>query len=214
MPSISKAQAAFLSSGELDRIGNNRSDFGQVRLSIAENILVQYGAEFKLKVEQKLNQKLNNASGNLTDSIEPEVVATLTSTTLRIRLLDYYDYINQGVRGVKSSRNAPASPYKYKTLGMSKAGLKSIRDYIASGMAKVRNVKKDKAYGIGSERKGKRLTEQETQVNTMAYLIKAYGLKASHYFTEAFNEVFADFEPIMAEAVGEDIVLSLKRIGK
>lgn len=214
MPSISKAQAAFLDTGEINSIGNNRSDFGPVRLSITENVMVQYGAEFALKVNEKLNKKLNNASGELSKSITPEVVSTVTATTLRLRLLDYYDFINEGVKGVKSSRNAPASPYQYKTLGMSEEGRKTLRQYIQSGVAKVRNVKKDVAYGIGNEKKGKRLTQEETQVNTLAYLIKAYGLKASHYFTEAFNETFADFEPVMAEAVGEDIIINLKRISK
>ena len=212
MPSISKAQEAALA--DLGSIGDSRTDYGPVKLSVTENVMVQYGSEFKLSVEKKLNEKLNNASGALTDSIEPEVVSTLTDTTLRLRLLDYYDYINQGVKGVKSSRNAPASPYQYKTFGMSQEGRMSLLKYIQSGIAKVATVKKDKAYGIGYEKKGKRLTEEETKVNTLVYLIKAYGIKASHYFTEAFDETFADFEPVMSEAVGSDIVIQLQRIGK
>lgn len=210
MPSIKKAQAA----AALEGLGNNRSDFDPVRLSVTENILVQYGAEFKLKVVQKLNEKLNIASGQLADNITPEVTKSATETLLQIKVLDYYDFINQGVKGVKSSRNAPASPYQFKNYGMSEEGRMSLLKYIQSGRAKVSTVKKDVAYGIGLERKGKRLTEEQTKVNTLSYMIKAYGIKATNYFTEAFNEVFADFESTIAQAVGEDIVISLKQKGK
>ncbi len=210
MPSIKKAQSA----AALEGLGDNRSDFDPVRLSVTENILVQYGTEFKLKVVQKLNEKQNIASGKLADKITPEVTKSITETVLKIKLLDYYDFINQGVKGVKSSRNAPASPYQFKNFGMSNEGRVSLLKYIQSGRAKVATVKKDVAYGIGLERKGKRLTEEQTKVNQLAYMIKAYGIKATHYFTEAFNEVFADFESIITQAVGEDIAISLKQKGK
>ena len=59
------------------------------------------------------------------------------SVVLKIRLLDYYDYVNKGVKGVKSSRNAPSSPYQYKNLGMSQDGRASLRKYIESGRAKI-----------------------------------------------------------------------------
>ena len=212
MPSIKKAQAEVLSS--LPGLGDSRSDFGEVRLSVVGNILAQYGAEFKLKMVEKLNQNKSVATGDLANKITPELVKLATGEMLQIKVLDYYDFINQGVKGVKSSRNAPASPYQFKNFGMSEEGRQSLRQYIASGRAKVETVKKDVAYGMGLERKGKRLTEEQTKVNTLSYMIKAYGIKATHYFTEAFNEVFADFESTIAEAVGEDIVISLKQKGK
>jgi hypothetical protein len=212
MPSISKAQAAALA--DLGNVGSNRSDFGAVRLSVTENVLAQYGAEFKMKVVELLNQKKNIGQGALADSITPEIVNSATETILRIKLLDYYDFINQGVKGVKSSANAPNSPYKFKNYGMSAEGRASLRQYIMSGKAKVASVKKDVAYGTGLESKGKRLSEEDTQLNTLIYMIKRFGIKGTKYFTEAFEQTFGDFETVMSEAVGADIILNLKQIGK
>lgn len=210
MPNIAKAQAEVLGSGFLDSLGNGKEFDSKVRLTVTEKILAQYGEEFKLKVAELLNARENTGSGNLEDSITPEIITTTTETILRVRLNNYYDYINQGVKGVKSSRNAPNSPYQFKTFGMSKEGRQSLRTYIQSGRAKVQSVRSDKAFGIGLEKKGKSLID--TQVETLTYLIKAYGIKGSKYFTDAFNQVFKDFEPVMAEAVGADIILSIKKI--
>ena len=210
MPSIAKAQQEALAA--LDAIGENQTLYSDIALTTAQKILVQYGAEFKLKIIEYLNQSLQNASGELETSIEPELVTTAAESILRIRLLDYFDFINEGVKGVNSSSNAPTSPYQFKNYGVPESMRVSLKEYIQSGKAKVFNVQSDKAYGIGYERKGRRLTEEDTKVNTLGYLIKAFGIKGSKYFTRAFNDAFKDFETIITEAVGNDIVLTLSRI--
>ncbi len=203
---ISKAQAAALS--ELDSFGEDRPN-APVALSVTEKILVQYGAEFKLELALQMNRAKVTASGKLEDSIIPEII---DGTTLQIRMLDYYDFPNKGVKGVRSSRNAPHSPYKYKNYGMSADGRKSIKNYIRSGRAKISSTSGDKARGIGLERKGVSLLDVQT--NTLVYLIKAFGIKTTKYFDKAFDKVFKDFELVVAEAVGRDIVVTLDRINK
>lgn len=208
MPSIEKAQAK----ARLDDIGENKNLFTTVNLSILEKIFVQYGAEFALRVRELLNQKNNIGSGGLADSTDPEVTIEGSTATLRIRLNDYYDFVNKGVKGVKSSKNAPNSPYSFKNYGVPDSMKASLKKYINSGKAKVRTVRRDKAYGIGGERKGKRFTEEQTQVNTLGYMIKRFGVKKSGYLDQAFKEVFEGYEEVIAEAVGEDILLSFKGI--
>jgi len=208
MPSIKKAQAE----ARLDDLGENKNLFTTVKLSILEKIFVQYGAEFALKVRDLLNQKNNIGSGSLSDSTDPEVIVSGSDVTLKIRLNDYYDFINKGVKGVASSKNAPNSPYSFKNYGVPDSMKASLKKYIDSGKAKVRTVTRDKAYGIGGERKGKRLTEEQTQVNTLGYMIKRFGVKKSGYFDQAFKDVFEGYEEVIAEAVGEDILLSFKGV--
>ncbi len=208
MPSIQKAQAAALS--ELGGIGENKNLFSPVTLSVVEKVLAQYGAEFAIKVREKLNQAQNVASGKLSDNITPEIVTEATSVVLKIRLLDYYDYVNKGVKGVKSSRNAPGSPYQYKNLGMSQEGRTSLRKYIESGRAKINTAQNQKGGLIGNEKKKKSLID--AKVDTLAYLIKAFGIKGSKYFEKAFNETFKDLESVLVEAAGADILLTLSGI--
>lgn len=202
--SIAKAQADALS--ELGSIGEDRP--GPVALTVLQKILVQYGSDFAIELAESMKQKEVFGSGKLADSIIPEV--NEEGNTLQIRMLNYYDYPNKGVKGVKSSANAPTSPYQYKTFGMNRDGRKSISDYVLSGRAKIRNVRKDKAVGIGIERKG--VSALDSKINTLIYLIKAYGIKTTNYFDDAFDKVFKDFAVTAADAVGRDIVITIQRL--
>jgi len=202
--SFSKARDRAIS-----KIGTSRDEFVSF---VASNILEQYGVEFKKVLEDLIKQRQISASGELADSINP--VIDNEGKRLTITMLDYYDFVNEGVKGVKSSRNAPTSPYKFKNYGMNAEGRASIKNYILSGKAKVRSTGGDKARGIGIERKGVQFSQKKSlidrQVDTLIYNIKKYGIKKTDYFTDAFEKVFANWEQDMAEAFGEDVALSLQ----
>lgn len=204
--SIEKAQAKALAEG--GNFGGEERSNVPVKLTVLEKILVQYGSDFAIELAESMKQKEVFGSGKLADSIIPEV--NEEGNTLTIRMLNYYDFPNKGVKGVKSSANAPTSPYQYKTFGMNRDGRKSISDYVLSGRAKIRNVRKDKALGIGLERKG--VSALDSKINTLIYLIKAYGIKTTNYFDDAFNKVFKDFAVTAADAVGRDIVITIQRL--
>ena len=207
--SIAEAQAQAISSGFLD--SQNEAIGAPVQLGISQKVLAQYGAEFELVLSRIANDRKVVASGDLLTKMRFQVVG---DNTLQIILPDYFDYPNEGVKGVKSSANAPGSPYQYKTFGMSKEGRASIANYIATGKAKIETVvrKRDKALGIGRERKSLSLIDVKT--NQLVYLIKAYGIKATHYFTDAIKETFKDFELKMSEAVGRDIIFTLEKLNR
>lgn len=202
--SIEKAQANALA--ELGSFGEDRG--GPVALTVMQKILLQYGSDFAIELAESMKRKEVVGSGKLADSIIPEV--NEEGNTLTIKMLNYYDFPNKGVQGVRSHSNAPSSPYKYKNYGMNADGRASIKDYIESGRAKITNVRNDKALGIGLERKGVSLID--SKVNALIYLIKAYGVKTTNYFDDAFNKVFKDFTVTAAEAVGRDIVITIKRL--
>jgi len=185
---------------------------GEFELFVASNILEQYGVAFKTELENLMKQRQISASGELADSINP--VVDNEGKRLTITMLDYYDFVNEGVKGVKSSKNASTSPYSFKNYGMSADGRASIKKYILSGKAKVRNTGSDKARGIGLERKGIKFAKKKSlidrQVDTLIYNIKKYGIKKTDYFTDAFEKVFANWEQDITEAIGEDVALSLQ----
>lgn len=200
--SIARAQQEAL-----NELGGFTEDApGSVRLGITEKVLAQFGAEFQQKLERRINERQVVNTGELESNITFIIV---NGDTLQVSLPEYFDYPNKGVKGVKSSRNAPGSPYQYKTYGMSKEGRRSIREMIQRGKAKIANVRQDKALGIGTERK--RLSAAESAENTLIYMIKKYGIKATKYFDDTVAEVFKDFDLIMSEAVAGDIVYTLQR---
>lgn len=209
---ISSAQKKALSEG-FDFGGEDLSQFG-----VIGNVLEQYGALFLENINKYAKDLEITSSGNLLKSMTAEISDTNNLKTFTLKLLDYYDYPNEGVKGVDFSRNAPDSPYQYKNYGMPKEALASLKKYILSGKAKIASVKNDKALGIGSEKKGLKQANKkaliERQVATMAYMIKKYGIKATHYFDLAFEETFKDFEDVMTEAIGEDVQISIDLMSK
>ena len=207
---INKAQADFLREG---------GDFGGtdiVEFGVVAGVLQQYGAELLTNISYFGNERGVVGSGDLLNNMIPEELNENGVDIFRLRMYDYYDYPNQGVKGVNSSSNAPGSPYQYRNYGMSSEGRASLKKYILSGKAKVASVQNDKALGIGGEKKGVSFSKSKTlidkQVDTLAYLIKRFGIKKTNYFTDAFNKTFKSFEVDMVEAAGRDIVITFNRL--
>jgi hypothetical protein len=198
--SISAAQRGY----DFDE-GESKDMFTEVK-----GVFAEYGKKFLLNLSRFANSAGVVASGNLLKQATFRL--TPDGSTMQIMMPDYFDYPNEGVHGVKSSTNAPGSPYRFKNYGMNEQGRKSIKDYINSGHAKIATVRKDKAFGIGKEKKYKSIAD--SQADQMIYLIKAYGVKKTNYFTNALNATFKDFEVKMSEAVGRDIVFTLEKLNR
>lgn len=202
MPSsISAVQRDRLS--VLDNIGEDKSVFVE-----SVGLLAKYGDKFLKALDKYANARNVVDTGKLLSNAKFRVAED--GMSMDILVPDYFDFPNEGVRGVRSSKNAPNSPYQFKSYGMNQEGRASIASYIQRGRAKIDIAKHDKAFGIGRESKHKPLLE--TQTDQLIYLIKRYGIKATHYFTDALNDAFSDFDVKMTEAIGRDIVFTLEKI--
>ena len=199
--SIAQAQKAYnFSEGSTD----------YVEFTNATNAFEQFGIEFLLNLAESARKHKVVASGELLSKAKYRVGKD--GKSMQIMVPDYFDYPNEGVKGVKSSRNAPNSPYQYKSYGMNADGRKSIKKYIAQGHAKIENVRTDKTKGVGLEKK--RLSVADQKANQLIYWIKRQGIKATHYFDEAVKETFKDFEFKMSEAIGKDIIFTIEKINR
>lgn len=194
-------------------VGSERDDFIAVETL---NLVEQKGIEFKLKCIDLINSRGVSASGKLIDSIsDPEMTSSGGVITMRISFADYYDYTNKGVKGWKDSSKAPNSPYQYKTKGMSKAGVKSITQYITSGSKKTVRFAKYGAYKELEQKFSKNPKKLiDFQIKNAVFGIKRYGIEAKHWFDDAVKEVFGDFEEVMAEQLGNVIAVSINIKGK
>lgn len=200
--SFAKAQA-----DAINKLGGQ--DREQFVPFVAQSILEQYGIDFKILLEKYINSKQVVASGKLADNIYPSV--TEDGNKLIVTMLDYFDFPNEGVKGVRSSKNGVGSPYKFKNYGMNAEGRASIKEYILSGKARVRNVKSP----VGLERKvdrGEKKSLIDKQVDNLIYMIKRYGIKRTEYFNDAFEEAFKDIDVVMGEALGIDIAMNIQTI--
>jgi hypothetical protein len=200
MPSISeKLKVEALKGLE----GTNRDEFIPF---VAQNILEQYGQDFKILLEAYIKSRKVSSTGALADNIYPSV--SEDGNKLIVTMLDYFDFPNEGVRGVKGSKNGVGSPYKFKNYGMNAEGRASIKRYILDGKAKVSNVKAP----VGLERKNKKKSLIDKQVDNLIYMIKRYGIKRTEYFNDAFEEAFKDIDVVMGEALGIDIAMNIQTI--
>jgi len=205
--SFGKAQASLINSNFLSENADEKSVF-----VILEGTLNGYAEKFLQLLNEYYNQRGVKASGKIISEAQTNLETSANGSRLIISLPDYFDYPNEGVRGVKQSSNAPASPYKFKTLrGMSAEGRMNLKNYILSGKAKVSNVKKT----IGQERKfskiskGKKKSLIDLQVETLIYNIKKYGIKATRYFDDAFEEAFSDLDVVVSEQMADAITISI-----
>jgi len=123
MPSsIDSVQGRALNEGFLDKIGEEKEDF-----RFTEGVFEQLGKEFLLNLGKFANKRKVIASGKLLSESRFDINGNI----MRIIVPDYFDYPNEGVQGVKSSKNAPNSPYKFKHYGMNAEGRASIKEVAA-----------------------------------------------------------------------------------
>ena len=194
-------------SPNLPNVGSKRNEFVKVE---ALNAVEKLGIDFRLKCIELLNQRGVTASGKLEDSIsQPIIVTEGSKITMTIKMADYYDYTNKGVKGWADSSRAPNSPYQFKTKGMDDEGKKSIEEYIRSGRKKITTFSqsyKEMETKLKRRNKGNQLFE--FAVKNTIFGIKKKGIRAKHWFDDAVKEVFGDVGQVMAEAYGRDITVT------
>ena len=205
--SIGKSQIDAIAKGKLSgdiEFGDNKViNLSDVTLSFFE----RYSAIYVKAIAESINKNEVVASGKMLKGVDPEV--SKDGNTLRIYMANYYDFVNKGVKGVdKSSKNAPNSPYKYKTYGMSESGRKSIKQYIQSGKAKIKiATKKSTVNAVGLEKKKTSLLDLKT--DALVYLIKKYGIKTTNFFDEATEQVEKEMIEDLGEVMRQTIVIQI-----
>ena len=171
-------------------------------------LLIARGEFFKKEWEDILNKKKIIASGDI-QNVELEIVEDTNSMTLNISYAYYAKFVDEGVKGVRSSKNAPNSPYQFKNFGMSADGRESIKRWLSSAKAKVRSKDVQKYGAVGTERKFKKISESEQRLNTTIYNIKKYGIKARNFIDPVLKKTLEGFEQELGEAIGKTITINI-----
>lgn len=203
--SISQSQKINLDNGFVGSVGS--FDFTEIKDEINSLLLIR-GAMFKDEWIEALNSKKIIASGNI-ENVVYEIEENASSVSLNISYPYYAKFVDKGVKGVKSSKNAPKSPYQFKNFGMSEEGRKSIANWLRSAKAKVRS-KDVKKYGaVGTERKFKKISDFDSKVETTILNIKKYGIKARNFIDPVLKKSLEGFEQELGEAIGKTITINI-----
>jgi len=216
--SIKQLQAELLDEGLLNRLGAQREDLS--KLTLTEQLLIRSAANFIERVKQNIEVLGISDTGALSDDISQGEL-TKQGGTYSISLgypansaaAKYYDFVNKGVRGVKSK--TPNSPYSFKNLGVSRKFQDNIFSWI-----KRNNVQGDVAI---TKRQAKRqslskmasaATNQKSLAYAVAVGIKKKGLRKTGFFDNAVDNIFgADFATAVSKIVGQDIKILIRQNG-
>lgn len=176
---------------------------------VADTVLKQYAVDFVNLLKKNIKDRKVVATGQLESNIE--IIPDESGNNIKITMLDYFDYPNEGVRGIDFDTNAPNSPYSFKKskgyYAISKDGKESLKRLISEGKMKVSDTSKTKR-PIGLE--GKRKSLIDMQVSSLIYLIRKHGIKRTRYFDDAFDTVFGTFAEDMAKAYGQDVAFNIQ----
>jgi hypothetical protein len=216
--SIKQLQAELLDEGLLNRLGAQREDLS--KLTLTEQLLIRSAANFIERVKQNIEVLGISDTGALSDDISQGEL-TKQGGTYSISLgypansaaAKYYDFVNKGVRGVKSQ--TPNSPYSFENLGVSRKFQDNILSWI-----KRNNVQSDVAI---TKRQSKRqslskmasaATNQKSLAYAVAVGIKKKGLRKTGFFDNAVDNIFGVyFATAVSKIAGQDIKILIRQNG-
>lgn len=224
---MNRQQAKFVREQFLNRFkdGYNLTDPNQ--FPIIQQILFQAGLDFNETIRKNLEKAGAISSGDLTDVSVPNAYPNDGGYTLEVgypigsKQLSYYDFINQGVKGVggKNARPKKASgKYNFKSKFPNRKMALNIYKWLNQARKTVSTDKLDLSKVQKKKRKLKQVLTEAENKKRLAYAIssaiKRDGIRATYYFDRAISENFGkDFKDALSEALGGDIILQLRQYG-
>jgi len=207
MPTINRNQKINIENGFIE--SKAQSGFQKLDLKALDNLLLEYAEKYKDELVASIERKQITSSGEMEKNITFTLKDINGIKVLDIYLVDYAKFVDKGVKGWGSSKNAPSSPYKYKTKGMNQDGRNSIRRYIESGKAKVSSLDVKRYGPVRGEKKSKSLID--ARVDALIYLIKKYGIKTTNFIKEPTEKVFKDLAVRIADEYAVNISVQITK---
>lgn len=208
---FSAVQHKAIDDGFLDLLGEDQSNFKSISFDDTVNTLIQLAAQYVAKLTQLINERDVASSGKMADLIEPTSVQ-INGTTYTIGILapEYASYQDEGVDGWDKSRG---SRFKFKTKGVDPKGgmVKSVRDWLKREGKSARNVKvgisERERKGIGRRQKSRiKLDARTKEAVAASYMIKRMGIKPTHFWRDATEQMQVTIASELGAAVKIDIV--------
>jgi hypothetical protein len=231
MASISQAQASLGSDFTAGGISRGQ----EIALTGVEAIMTQAAYEFIKLAKKRLTQRGKIDTGNLSDIVVTEVKQSSTKYSLTIGYdksnpaSQYYDFNDKGVKGIggfkgqlpRGFHEPTNSPYSFKNLRLSSGFIDSITRWYLRHKSYIRNEDQRKNLS-GLQRKRKTLgavVSETEKIRNLAIAtarnIKRKGISRTGFFEDNIEEAFGqDFQIKLAQALGQDVALSIKQTFK
>jgi len=201
--SISQAGAEAAASGFLETVGHNKNDFKPAKL-LSQVFLI--AGSIVEEAQKNLNKSNSNSTGELSESIEmSDPIQEGNIFRCDVTMLYYGNFINKGVKGVKSgSSNAG---YSFKNLGVSKAFITSLEQGRSKAEAKITSTNTSKTISQ-NEKKNAKVSEVSSAWGA-AVNIKKKGIKPTGFIDKAVDTIGGKVYKQLGIALKIDIENSL-----
>jgi len=192
MQSFSRRQQQVINNKIIDLNSDLASSYKEFDGKALETALYNIAVEFITAATDNLNKADRVSTGGLLESIKPsEIIVLGKKMTINISVLDYYKFIDQGVKGWKSGEPAN-SPYAFKAPD-GKSGKKSsemvtaIRKWLVKEGLKSNATSKNPKHAISArESRRQKITDTATSTAIMiAGIVRSKGLKRTNFWTDA-----------------------------
>lgn len=221
MASILEAQKALGENFDVGGIGRQ----GQLQLNAVEKVMKEAAKKFIGLAKQRINAKKKVDLGNLSDIGFSFTEKSGNKYSLTIGYdksnpaSEYYDFQNKGVKGLKSGQ--PNSPYKFRTLSVSKNMVEAILQWYLRHKNYIR--REDQRKGLSplqikrktiSNVADPKIKLRQLATNT-AKNIKKKGIGRVGFFDDNLEKAFGqEFQAKLAQALGQDIALTITQTFK
>ena len=167
-----------------------------------KNLQAELNAFGKYVVQQSrsnLTKQKRNATKNLYNSIHYNLDKDKGNYDLDFIMDEYGLFVDKGVKGTKSNYiENSKSPFSYKSKG-GKFGLKGMPPPSAFDKWSIKK-------GIAPRNKKGKFEGRKTLNFLIARSVFEKGIKASFFFTKAFDNALKRYPPLLLEAMIEDII--------
>ncbi len=193
----------------LDDIGESSNSFSPQSFDAVVMKLVQIGNMYAEMIKDNFNKADAVSGGAGIDSIKPLDVQIMGNVySIDIQAADYLSFVDAGVNGWASSRNAP---YSFKTHGVDPESemVASIKAYLVREGKMGTDTTKKPASTKEFKRRSIGTSVETRQAVTMAYMIKRSGIKPRHAIQSAEVEMTKMISENFAAALRVDIINNL-----
>jgi hypothetical protein len=216
MQSFSKRQLQVINNKIIDLNSDLKSDYKTFDGKALETALYNIAVEFINAAVDNLNAADRVSSGGLLESIRPsEIIVMGKKMTIEISVLDYYKFIDKGVKGWQSGSPSD-SPYSFKppvknSGKKSSAMVTAIRKWlIKEGLRSKATSKNPKNAISARESRRQKITDTSTSTAIMiSGIVRKRGLKKTNFWTDAEDKASKFAESELETALTISVINSL-----
>jgi hypothetical protein len=182
-----------------NRYGESAENFQKVLGQSADKIMLEWANESIAIMRKIITRKARTKQAStLAADLVPKPFPIDANGNLRIEIVtmqDYWQFVDEGVKGVYNKSKAPKSPFSFRNLGVSPDMLSSFKQYIArtgsKGLRKqtlIRKNKKKQADLITKEAMAMAVATKIGGIRPMNFVEPAVGAKRLKKLSEAMSK--------------------------